>query len=143
MSTLDLKELVTDYNRELRRLKSEMSLRFQAELKTVFKAVFAEYPNVTRLTWRQYTPYFNDGDPCVFSVHDLEVFDETCTISDEDDYEEGVDVSWGQGAARYPLLTAVSACLPESCDLLLEMFGDHCKIVVTPTGIDVLEYEHD
>lgn len=28
-------------------------------------------PGVRRFGWKQYTPYFNDGDPCVFSVHTL------------------------------------------------------------------------
>lgn len=26
---------------------------------------------VTEFGWRQYTPYFNDGDPCVFGAHGL------------------------------------------------------------------------
>lgn len=28
---------------------------------------FAQYPNVESITWRAYTPSFNDGDPCYFS----------------------------------------------------------------------------
>ena len=35
-----------------------------SELKTAFRAVFERHPNVRSLTWTQYTPYFNDGDPC-------------------------------------------------------------------------------
>jgi len=144
MTELNLATIVTNYNRELRQLKQEMSEKFKLELKTAFKAVFAEYPNVTKLTWTQYTPYFNDGDPCVFSVNDLNVYDETCVEGkDENDYQEGVYVGWGEGAERYPLLHNVGNCLSQADDLLLEMFGDHCKVTVTPTGIDVDEYSHD
>jgi hypothetical protein len=145
MTTLNLADVVSNYNRELKKLKEEMCERFKEELRTAFKTVFAEYPNVTRLVWTQYTPYFNDGDPCVFSVNDLNVFDETCAESDDDDddYYDGVYVGWGEGAERYPLLKNIGDSLSRADDLLLEMFGDHCKITVTPEGIDVEEYDHD
>ena len=31
----------------------------------------AAAPEIAALRWRQYTPYFNDGEPCTFSVNDL------------------------------------------------------------------------
>jgi hypothetical protein len=104
--------------------------------------VFERHPNVRSLTWTQYTPYFNDGDPCVFSVHDLEVYDETIQEAD-DDYTEGVDVGWGEGRARYPDIAEISGVLSNAEDLLLEMFGDHCRITVQADGISVEEYDHD
>ncbi len=30
-------------------------------------------PGVTAVRWCQYTPYFNDGDPCVFSIYGARV----------------------------------------------------------------------
>lgn len=30
--------------------------------------VFRAHPEITGFKWRQFTPYFNDGDECVFSV---------------------------------------------------------------------------
>lgn len=35
---------------------------------------------VPKIRWTQYTPFFNDGDSCEFSVHDAHVF-----IEDEED----------------------------------------------------------
>ena len=35
-----------------------------------FAPFFAANPNIDGIYWTQYTPYFNDGDPCEFSVHD-------------------------------------------------------------------------
>src|ERR1044072_5669755 len=32
------------------------------------KAVFADNPIIESFAWTQYTPYFNDGEPCIFSV---------------------------------------------------------------------------
>lgn len=36
-------------------------------------AVFAADPDVTALGWRQYTPYFNDGDACYFGIHSEDI----------------------------------------------------------------------
>lgn len=41
------------------------------ELYPYFKEAFAK--GVKAATWHQYTPYFNDGEPCEFSVYDLSV----------------------------------------------------------------------
>lgn len=38
---------------------------------------------------------------------------------------------------------AFEKVLEASTDILLEMFGDHVQVIVTPAGIDVSEYEHD
>src|ERR1700674_1049946 len=32
------------------------------------KNIFDKYPSIENISWTQYTPYFNDGDPCVFRV---------------------------------------------------------------------------
>ncbi len=41
------------------------------ELYPHFKEEF--YKGVKAATWHQYTPYFNDGEPCEFNVYDLSV----------------------------------------------------------------------
>ncbi len=41
---------------------------------------------VNHVVWTQYTPYFNDGDVCNFSVGDLEVYG-------KDDYGYGFEVT--------------------------------------------------
>lgn len=48
---------------------------------------------VEAVRWSQYTPYFNDGDPCVFSVREAEVrFSEDETDDEEDgDTDEEVE----------------------------------------------------
>lgn len=35
------------------------------------QALIAKYPLVEAIQWTQYTPGFNDGDPCLFGVNDL------------------------------------------------------------------------
>lgn len=50
-------------------------------------------PGVMQVRWEQYTPYFNDGDPCTFSTSDaqikLEGMDETAG-----DWENGFLNAW-------------------------------------------------
>ena len=51
-----------------------LKVKFQQEAQLVFKGLFKEFfdknPAVNAIKWSQYTPYFNDGDTCVFSVND-------------------------------------------------------------------------
>jgi hypothetical protein len=103
--------------------------------------LFTAYPNVKAIGWTQYTPYFNDGEPCVFSVNDLYVCDETCNIDSYDIYSW--NEVWRGGDDKYPLIAEVAGILQNAEDILLMMFGDHVKVVATPNGIDVEEYDHE
>jgi hypothetical protein len=69
-------------------------------------------PTITWFGWTQYTPYFNDGEPCIFSIHGgLAVgIGESVTddhdISDDDEYDdisEGVEYNsyLGKRLGRY------------------------------------------
>lgn len=40
------------------------------KLKEFFVKFWEENPAIKAVTWNQYAPYFNDGDPCEFSVND-------------------------------------------------------------------------
>lgn len=53
-----------------------------------------DVPGVKALIWDQYTPYFNDGDPCEFSVNEVRVI--LAGDSDDDDEDEG-EFDYGVG----------------------------------------------
>lgn len=44
-------------------------------------------PRIDALHWTQYTPYFNDGEPCVFSFNGLSVKIANCGDDEEHDEE--------------------------------------------------------
>lgn len=120
---------------------------------------------VIEFGWRQYTPYFNDGEPCVFSTHSVWVR----TLADEhveDLYDLEVDynhpsigerpVTWkgnqreygayeGPDEARYDRCLTLHAAVDggEFYDVLLAAFGDHAEITVRRDGIKVEFYDHD
>jgi hypothetical protein len=56
---------------EFNKLHAQFKAEAESILKETFKYVFDKNPNVTAIVWSQYTPYFNDGDSCLFSVNDI------------------------------------------------------------------------
>jgi len=118
-------------------------------MKPMLIAFMKETPQVKAVKWTQYTPYFNDGDPCTFSVNDPEFYFEG---DDQDD--EGKSL-WSLDRSDYG--PKPGQCSPETAkacaafvqalggmdDALETLFGDHCKVIVTADGVEVDEYDHD
>jgi hypothetical protein len=145
----------------------------EEDFKGWFLEYFKLYPFITSIKWTQYTPYFNDGDPCVFCIHEPELELSAAFVAanpglelvgsgyskktqDElDDYPDEEEVksltldtyefTKEQGKAYPDMREAVSSItdLFEAEDILLHVFGDHAEIVVTPEKIVCEEYEHD
>ena len=136
------------------------------------KVFFEEAPRVYMVGWTQYTPYFNDGDACVFSVHDIHIL----TFNDYREYREDLDEdddfypenyiwdwpcvwSMGQGwmgehpnrervwreewADIGPALEKLEECFQTADSVLEAAFGDHSQIFATRENVRVEEYQHD
>jgi hypothetical protein len=143
------------------------------ELQPILQAVLDD-PTIVEFGWRQYTPYFNDGEPCEFSASGLWV--RTNADKDvEDDYEYELEMwnhpslgkvttEWGDATdpetgrrvvvsqtyegpdrARYDRCKALEQAIEGGAfeHVLLEAFGDHARITVQRTGIEVEFYDHD
>lgn len=117
--------------------------------------------------WTQYTPYFNDGDACVFNaytdpesvyINGKDSYGERMDYGGEDDEEEAEKPPYPDwrlketDPAKYEQMRRayfgkhlpVSEFLQEFTEEdLLFMFGDHASIVVTRDGVEVGEYDHD
>lgn len=50
-------------------MKDEALAKMKVAFEPAFAHFFKKFPQVTAIVWTQYTPYFNDGDPCEFGVH--------------------------------------------------------------------------
>lgn len=131
-----------------KRKQIEEATREQAKaiLAPGLQEFMASHPDVKAIGWTQYTPYFNDGDPCEFSVHELHA-----SAVDERDDEVGGD-GWeylygkstkGFSQKSWDDLIALKEALNGAEPELEAAFGDHVLVIVTPAGIDVEEYEHD
>jgi hypothetical protein len=137
-------------------------------------------PTIIEFGWTQYTPYFNDGEPCVFGAGDIWVrtdadkarVEEGDDEEDEVDYLEALNVTYGHpslGKYEYsytgtypdrekhvvsyqgPDPERLDRCLAlnqavtggEFDNVLLEAFGDHARVTVSKSGIQIEFYEHD
>jgi hypothetical protein len=88
----ELKTKISEANQRISELKKQVQKELQAEFTGALSELFDAYPFVTSLSFNAYTPYFNDGDSCEYSVHH-----DYCQFNgfDEDDDEqqgENVDV---------------------------------------------------
>lgn len=78
----------------MKELEEKIKKQGQIMFFEVAKEIFDKYPTVRAFSWNQYTPYFNDGDECVFSVNsnDIRIIDnfekDDSEKSEEDDYIE-------------------------------------------------------
>ena len=63
---------ISELKKTMDEARAKMREHVKAALSETFVAFFKENPEVSRIQWAQYTPYFNDGDSCTFSVRDAE-----------------------------------------------------------------------
>lgn len=139
------------------------------DLQPILQAVLDD-PTIVEFGWRQYTPYFNDGEPCTFSAHGTWVRTTADEDADEDVLEMWghhtlgkVTTEWGDvdpetrqrvvlsttyegpDRARFDRCKALEAAVEGGHfeHVLLDAFGDHANITVRRTGIEVEFYDHD
>lgn len=159
MNTINkMNEVIAEFARQ----RQEFQTIAQNNLKAVFKEFFDETPEIKVIKWTQYTPYFNDGDPCYFSVHEptfsncddsnlVSTYGEL-DMSEDEAEQEGLfafEGTWSRpdNLPKHVVENTDKLCefinASEMEDVLLAVFGDHVCVTVTRDGIDVEEYSHD
>lgn len=80
-----LDNMTADMNAKIAALNEEIRAMATEVLTDAASQLFEDHPIVEKIFWTQYTPYFNDGDACEFSRHDIFY----TLVGDEDacDYE--------------------------------------------------------
>lgn len=135
---------IQDIMAKKKAFEEELQANGKEALSEEFKKVFEAHQDLVAIRWRQYTPYFNDGDACRFSVHDFDMR-LTSTPEDAGDEEDGFEYTWTvedneQNAA---VAEAVRSLGRIDNDVYLTVFGDHCQVTATRDGFEVDEYSHD
>lgn len=128
-----LKTMIENLNKAREAYEKQLESLGKDAQKAVAEALGALIPEGKVLVWTQYTPYFNDGDACIFGVNDAYLQD----ASEDDDYS-AYDGEW-----KLPDdLKEAWRSLPG--DLMENAFGDHVKVWIKHGGaFDVSEYSHD
>lgn len=147
--------------------RNELNKRFQAHAQELFKETtkefFSKNPGITAVVWTQYTPYFNDGDTCEFSVNDpyftnakdLDNLSRWGEYEGEDE-NEWSESAWGfkyqneKNGTKFEGIDSVSVNKFSEMiqsrdmeDVMEAMFGDHVRVVATREGFDVDDHDHD
>lgn len=131
--------------KEFDELRKQFNTKLAEMLKDSLKEFFSENPVVKCIVWDQYTPYFNDGDPCCFGIGEIHFAKKNYEGGRSYDYEEH-SVSFYRSEDDPVLVErcrALDTVLHSMKDQLEDMFGDHATVIVTPTTITVEECEHD
>lgn len=90
MSKLEeITSAIADHQTALQKQVKEFETKLQGMFKEIVTEFFNEAPEVGLVTWTQYTPYFNDGEECTFSVNDIYFVgnDSIKTIIEEDEQD--------------------------------------------------------
>lgn len=129
---------IEHYRTEIKRLQTEMAVKAKEIFTRDTAVLFEKYPDLQTFGWRQYTPYFNDGDPCYFraSIDEYSVLINGVNLDGDD---EGVMTDEDRVVAK-----EVSNFLYTiGNENLEEIFGDHVVVTVKRNG-DVItdDYEH-
>lgn len=136
---------------DFKQMRDTLNARIKEEglsaLKAAFILFFDQHPEIHALRWVQYTPYFNDGDTCTFSVLDAEYLltekakvwgDDVSFVDDEDfvSYWGREDTSTDRDLQKFWDDT-------QDDEIFQLIFGDHVAVLATREGFTVTEYEHE
>jgi hypothetical protein len=166
MSTL--KEAFDNMIEEQVEIKNKFQKTAQELFKEITKEFFAKNPAINAVIWTQYTPYFNDGEACLFNVNQPSFTNASGEELDDVNYgeyegdDENIwvfeDLEWSmkKHKEKYDPIIASGGIDIDSCkflhcvikssemeDIMETMFGEHSRVVATREGFDVEEYEHD
>lgn len=136
--------------------RMELVEELRKEFPQLFSSLFNQSKRIESVGWTQYTPYFNDGEECEFSVH-LKDLDELLIngkrLWDFDDEGDFISLRLGYPSEPNPnldqfehdLLNDIHTVLNQITeDFYKDLFGDHCQVTIYKDGrIQVDEYEHD
>jgi len=172
---IDTKQLLEEACKLENEIK-ELKLKYMDKMRTVlnegFRNFFNCYPNIEAIAWNQYTPYFNDGEPCVFSANDpylltkkglelfkdsdrdyaeeFEVIERDYDTDRKNKYETKTYLVQKEYVDEITLKEALEA--KKHMDIMFEClteeilentFGDHAIIIATRDGFDVQRFAHD
>jgi len=148
---MKLEKLIENYTEA----KKQFTVAAQESFKEYLKEFFDANPEIKVIKWQQYTPYFDDGDECVFSVHDVTFSNSDADnvsawgeLNEEREGEFAFQGTWGMldaGRAKKDVYDNMNGtiCSSEMQDIMRAMFGDHVEVTCTREGINVEEFEHD
>jgi hypothetical protein len=81
---------------EYEEMKKKYRSMISDAMKQDFKTFLSNHPGLM-ISWTQYTPHFNDGEPCEFTVHEFSFNDVTALHNNDDRFYDGIYGFWWSG----------------------------------------------
>ena len=127
---------------------------FRNEAKGIFKEYCKEFlqenPEIKTVVFAAYTPYFNDGEECVFSVHGCIFTNASKSEADiyeiyQEDVPAEYETWYGDCGSSKKSYSEFSNMVESSImnDVIRSMFGDHVLVAIDAEGFEVVDYEHE
>lgn len=165
---------ITSVQADLEAIKAEYDAKVEEirdnGLVKIFNDFFASNPDIQAISFIGYIPGFNDGDPCVFGMGEVNFATQKADLSDyipgyesenygDPDDEDSEYPGWfnprGETYRDYsktgfpevqnphynPALNEVASFIQGNYDLMNKLFGDNFKVVITKDEIKVEEYD--
>ena len=150
----NLKKTLRDYQKELKKNGKKAVLNSA-------KILFKKYPDLEAIGWYQYTPGFNDGDPCYFRVGSCYLSvarpegisdNEWEDILDESNCYDGdtvrIDTDClsddAEKAIGKELIKDVNAYHDDISELdsaLETIFGNNVSVTITRNSVEIEDYD--
>lgn len=140
-----------DVAQQIKKTIEDAQTKAKEALVAELKDVFVRHPELKVIKWTQYTPGFNDGDPCYFTIGDVSAANYMDINhygeweGDEDEEPEDLEVfSLDYNVPKkYKDLEPLGKFINSKTgkDVLEFMFGDGVTVVVTADGVDTDEYD--
>ncbi len=142
-------ESLSEAGKKIDSVMQEVTEKAKAELAVELQKFMVEHPEIKAIGWTQYTPYFNDGDRCEFSVLGLNY----SLVDEREDSFYGDGWNEAYGVRRDTNLRSDTAkdledlyeelCSSSVAPIMEAVFVDHSKVLVTQDGVEVEFYDHD
>lgn len=154
---------IKEKRKAIAKMQNDLQKESEDLFDSFFKKIFEETPELERISWVQYTPYFNDGSACIFSAN-TDYLDINGDCEDEADWiSEKNIISWGKFNPTTKIYEGrieqdnpkynkkLSDKVSEIKDFLSlfddefyqKKFGDHTRVTLSTNGTLTEEYEHD
>lgn len=145
------RETLVQLQTELTQIREKMVATARILFAEDIQQIFTDNPTLESFSWRQYTPFFNDGESCEFSAHtdSITVVLSENSESDEDEDEDKEIWVYGKLDADASPKTVIAYKINKVLrtlddDTLLSLFGDHVEVTVYRDGkIEQENYDHD
>lgn len=148
MSLKEFEELYRDIEEKKEKATSLFKIAFKEALDDVLKT------GISKIKWRQYTPYFNDGEACVFTVHEPIFYIDNGIVPKYFSLEENEEDGGWYYASFYAakengnhFSNEIERLNKMFFDLdnyyFLNSFDDHAEIIYDGKEFEINDYTHD